>query len=84
MGKNCMPVIFKCKSCGNVLFIFERVGQDCFGLPTPLELINRLNGKCPRCGRALAIPDIDDIKILGRTSRYILDQYISKTLHVFK
>ncbi len=46
--------------------MFERVGQDCFGLPSPSELVMRYEGKCPNCGRILGTPTIDDVKILGR------------------
>ena len=59
-----MPVVFRCKRCGNVLYVYEAVGQDCFGIPTPSELAARLGGKCPHCGRPLiAKPTIDDIKV---------------------
>lgn len=64
-----MPVIFRCKSCKGIIYVFRKVGQDCFGLPTPSELIIKLNGRCPYCGRSLDIPTIDDIKVVGRVQR---------------
>ncbi len=74
-----MPVIFRCSSCGSVIYVFKRVGQDCFGLPSPTELINRLGGVCPKCGSALSIPKISDIKIIGRVSE-LLESYIERNL----
>jgi len=61
-----VPVIFRCKGCGSIIFVFERVGQDCFGLPAPSELAMRYEGKCPNCGRILETPTIDDVKVIGR------------------
>lgn len=61
-----MPIIYRCKSCGSVLYVFERVGQDAFGVPTPDELARRYGGRCPFCGRILnraAKPE--DIRIAG-------------------
>lgn len=65
-GEQRMPVIFRCKRCGKPIYVFERVGQDCFGVPSPSELFLRLGGKCPHCGRPLDMPVLDDIKLLGR------------------
>ncbi len=61
-----MPVIFRCKKCGAVIYVFKRVGQDCFGLPTPTELSLKLGGRCPRCGRIIGVPALDDVRIEGR------------------
>ncbi len=61
-----MPVLFKCSGCGTIIYRFERVGQDCFGLPTPSELLTMFNGRCPACGKKLKLPSIDDIIITGR------------------
>lgn len=72
-----VPVVFRCKGCGNVIFVFERVGQDCFGVPSPSELSLRLGGKCPRCGRVLQSPTLDDVKVVGRL-RGSLRLYISE------
>ena len=73
-----MPVLFRCSGCGTIIYRFERVGQDCFGLPTPSELLTMFNGKCPSCGRKLKLPNIDDIVIAGRvreaTTNYV-DRY---------
>ncbi len=72
-----MPVLFRCKHCSSIIFIFERVGQDCFGLPSPTELINKFNGVCPHCGSKLSIPSLEDIKIVGRL-RMSLRDYLSR------
>ncbi|RLG78787.1 MAG: hypothetical protein DRO10_02040 [Thermoprotei archaeon] len=61
-----MPVIYRCKGCGSIIFTFERVGQDCFGVPSPSELSMRLEGRCPHCGRPLSTPRLEDVKVLGR------------------
>ena len=79
-----MPVIFRCRHCHSIIFIFERVGQDCFGLPTPTELINRYDGVCPNCGRRLSIPKLSDIKIVGRVKaplKTYLEEHINLTLY---
>jgi len=69
-----MPVLFRCSGCGTVIYRFERVGQDCFGLPTPSELLTMFNGRCPTCGRELRLPSIEDIVISGRTRSMFLKQ----------
>ncbi len=61
-----MPVIFRCKKCGAVIYVFKRVGQDCFGLPTPTELSLKLGGRCPKCGRIIGAPTLNDVRIEGR------------------
>ncbi len=60
-----MPVYYVCKSCNLMIYKF-RVGQDFFGLPTPSELRARITVKCPRCGRELGVPSVNDILILKR------------------
>ena len=67
-----MPVFFRCSSCGTIIYRFERVGQDCFGLPTPSELLTMFNGKCPACGKKLKLPSIDDIVITGRARKVVM------------
>jgi len=61
-----MVVVYKCKSCGYILFVFERVGQSSYGLPTPSELADMLGYHCPRCGRRLGSPSLDDVTVLER------------------
>jgi len=58
-----MPVIYRCKNCGHVLYVFRSVGQDYYGVPTPTELFARLGMICPKCGRRLEKPSIDDIRV---------------------
>ena len=58
-----MPVKYICKNCGYVLYKFERVGQDFYGVRTPSEIKLMYGGMCPRCGHELGTPTIDDIKI---------------------
>ena len=62
-----MVVVYRCKSCGYILFVFERVGQSSYGLPTPSELADMLGYHCPRCGRRLQLPSLEDVHaVAGR------------------
>lgn len=68
-----MAVIYVCRGCDEVIYTFNRVGQDSFGLPTPSELRGRAYVRCPKCGRELGTPGINDIIIVRRgESRKIL------------
>lgn len=58
-----MPVKYVCRHCGYVLWEFNKVGQDYFGLPSPSEVINAHGGICPRCKHDLRRPSLKDIKI---------------------
>lgn len=62
-----MSVIYKCRSCGFILYKFERVGQDYYGIPTPSEIMNWYGGVCPRCNMKLNKPRISDIRIAPLT-----------------
>ncbi len=48
-----MPIKYRCKSCGYIIYEFKRVGQDYTGVPTPLEIIRLTGGVCPACKRHL-------------------------------
>lgn len=69
-----MPVVYVCRHCGEIIYVFERVGQDCYGLPTPSELKERVGAVCPRCKMPLGEPSLDEVYILGRSpsKRYML------------
>ena len=56
-----MPIRYICKKCRFILYEYKRVQWP--GLPSPSDIISLFNGKCPRCGRKLEPPDIDDIKV---------------------
>ncbi len=58
-----MPVKYICRKCGYVLWEFKRVGQDCYGLPTPSEVIAFYGGICPNCKRELSKPTLNDIHV---------------------
>ncbi len=66
-----MPVRYVCRHCGELLWEFKHVGQDCYGLPTPTEVMNVYGGICPRCKRELHKPSRGDIvvRIAGKASR---------------
>lgn len=59
-----MPVTYRCSRCGYILYSFEKVGQDFYGLPTPSELSVKLGGRCPSCYKELSRPKLDYIKVL--------------------
>ena len=65
-----MPVIFRCSKCGKILYVFNRVGQDYYGIPTPSEVISLYGGVCPQCGSKLKIPTVNDIKIVYLSSSF--------------
>lgn len=68
-----MPIRYVCRKCGYVLWSFEKVGQDYFGVPAPEDII-RIYGVCPRCKRDLSIPSIEDVVIEFRTKPLIVAQ----------
>lgn len=47
-----MPQRVVCKKCGCVLY-------DDDELKTPDEILNQHNGKCPKCGKKLALVPLD-------------------------
>ncbi len=55
---------YVCRNCGNILYRFEKVGQDFYGVRTPSEIKSIFGGKCPKCGHELNIPKLEDIKII--------------------
>jgi DNA-directed RNA polymerase subunit RPC12/RpoP len=70
-----VPVKYICKKCGRVLWSFEHVGQDYFGIPTPDE-IRRMYGVCPTCKREFEDPTIDDIVIKPASTKLV--EYIKQ------
>ncbi len=58
-----MPIIYRCSRCGFPLYIFARVGQSSYGLQTPSEVIYTHGGRCPRCGKVLEPPKLQNIRI---------------------
>jgi hypothetical protein len=58
-----MPVVYRCKYCGFILYVFTHVGQDSYGVPTPSEIMSQYGGICPRCGHPLEPPRLHDIVI---------------------
>ena len=58
-----MPIVYRCRACGHVLYAFCRVGQDSRGVPTPSEVISMYGGRCPRCGRRLEKPGLGDVDV---------------------
>ena len=69
-----VPVVYVCRHCGEIIYVFERVGQDCYGLPTPSELKERVGAVCPRCKMPLGEPSLSEVFVLGRapSKKYVL------------
>ncbi len=67
-----MPIVYKCKNCGFVLHVFEHVGQDFYGVPSPSEIASWYGGVCPRCGHKLGVPTPNDITIRFRGHKPLL------------
>ncbi len=61
-----MVIRYICSRCGYELYRFEKVGQDFYGIRTPSEIKLLYGGKCPRCGKEIRAPTINDIKIMLR------------------
>ncbi len=61
-----MPVVYRCKNCGFVLHVFQHVGQDFYGVPSPSEISSWYSGVCPKCGHRLGKPGRDDVTIRFR------------------
>jgi len=64
-----MPVVYRCRSCGFILHVYERVGQDRYGIPTPSRIAIRYGGRCPRCGAPLGTPSLGDILVIPLAPR---------------
>ncbi len=61
-----MPIVYRCSSCGYVLYVHWRVGQSSYGVPTPSEVSSWYGGVCPRCGHRLGSkPSIDDVDVVA-------------------
>jgi len=65
-----MPVKYVCSNCGHVLWVFNKVGQDYLGVPTPDE-IRRIYGVCPVCKSEFVKPSIEriDIRVVKPVNR---------------
>jgi DNA-directed RNA polymerase subunit RPC12/RpoP len=61
-----VPIVYKCRNCGFTLHVFDHVGQDFYGVPSPSEIASWYGGVCPKCGHRLGVPSPDDITIRFR------------------
>ncbi|AEB94559.1 MULTISPECIES: hypothetical protein [Metallosphaera] len=68
-----MAVVYKCKGCNHVLYTFNKVGQDFYGVRTPSEISSIYGGKCPKCGKKLTVPSSDEItvRLKLKKARYV-------------
>ena len=51
-----MPIIYKCKNCGYVLYDsrnWKKYTNRYYGIPTPSEVAAWYGGHCPNCGKPL-------------------------------
>ncbi len=81
-----MPVIYRCKDCGTILHVFEYVGQDFYGVPSPSEVALWRGGFCPKCGRKIGVPRPEDIHIRyvsRRVLREIMDAVKREYMETF-
>ena len=58
-----VPVVYRCRQCGYILYVFWRVGQNSYGVLTPSEVISMYGGVCPRCGHPLRRPGLQDLSV---------------------
>ena len=62
LGACVLPQRIRCEKCGAILYEDTEV-------KTPYEIVQRYDGRCPKCGRRLSsIPINVEIKKLMRTS----------------
>lgn len=54
-----MPVVYICRSCSNVLYVFESVGQDFYGPRSYRQVAEMFNWRCPYCGHRLGFPEVE-------------------------
>ena len=60
-----MPIVYRCRRCGYVLYVFARVGQSSYGVATPSEVKALFGGRCPRCGGLLGEPRARDVDVVA-------------------
>jgi len=58
-----MPVVYRCRGCGQVLYVFYP--SDGLSPPAPSDVSALYAGVCPRCGRRLGQPSVDGVRVLG-------------------
>lgn len=68
-----MPITYRCKRCGHVLYEFREVGQSYIGVPTPLEVIKLVGHICPSCKRVLEVPGLN-FKEYVFIKRHVVDR----------
>ena len=56
-----MPIVYRCKCCGKVLYVFPYVGHESYGVKTPSEIISMYGGMCPYCFKPLERPTHEDV-----------------------
>ncbi len=50
-----MPIKYVCRSCGHVIYEFNKIGSS-VGLLSPLEVAKLLGYVCPHCKSQLSVP----------------------------
>jgi len=58
-----LPIVFKCKRCGHVLYAVTGSKSDYLGVPSSAEVIGWHGGRCPKCGKKLELPKPEDVKV---------------------
>lgn len=54
-----LPIKYRCKHCGRVLYEFKEVGQSYIGVPTPHEVVKLVGYVCPSCKKVLEAPGVN-------------------------
>ncbi|MCC6030666.1 MAG: hypothetical protein LM586_03360 [Desulfurococcales archaeon] len=63
-------IIYLCRHCGHVIYIYEKIGHDNLGIPTLSDLRYRYQIiRCPHCGKDLEPKKLDPLKDLIITRR---------------
>ena len=69
-----MPLVYKCKKCGYVLYDSRNPEKYTRlpGLPTPSEVAAWYDGRCPNCGKPLNTKPDPDKDIIIRITRSLV------------
>jgi len=63
----CMAVIYRCKNCGTILYTYRYGNVDkkdlFYGVLPPGTVIDMYKGVCPKCGRRLEKPSVNDVVV---------------------
>ncbi|MEZ0394358.1 MAG: hypothetical protein ABWK00_04880 [Desulfurococcaceae archaeon] len=67
-----MPIRYVCRRCGATIYEFKKVGQDCYGIPSPEEVYRLYGGICPYCKSTLTLPTLSEIRINVLSHKFVM------------